>query len=210
MRIDGWRNECRWWRGAGTPPNPAGCTGREGGGSVKMDGWMEGCWRDDRGCLNGSTWQLSERGSRVATLCNLLAVPWCMQAWYHSRPGKHTLEWGSSEERRATVFGRTAVLYLFTEKPSFPCYLSDLIPVADLRLPDLATNLKLNYPFNGNAVLMWHLFFVLLCACDKVSAGGLLTWDWSRMPWQLSAIITWEPQIIHAIAQIYTSPLISS
>lgn len=44
------KNDCRRWRGAGTPPNPPECTGMEGVGGCKekggwMNGWMEGCWR---------------------------------------------------------------------------------------------------------------------------------------------------------------------
>lgn len=69
----------------------------DGGQTEEEEGWMRRWrdgWRGEKGkCLSGSTWQLSERGSRVATLCNLLAGPWCMQAWHHAKPGKHSLEW---------------------------------------------------------------------------------------------------------------------
>lgn len=98
-------NECRWWRGAGTPPNPAECTGMGNvGGCKEKDGWTEGCWRDDGERLNGSTWQLIERGSRVATPCNLLAGPWCMQAWYQQARQTHARKRERAVRRDKLVF----------------------------------------------------------------------------------------------------------
>lgn len=115
-----WRNECRWWRGAGTPPNPAECTGMGSvGGCKEMDEWMDGCWRDDGERLNGSTWQLIERRSRVATLCNLLAGPWCMQAWYQQAWQTHAWmreQWGET----SFCFHR---LRFKKERKLFACFL---------------------------------------------------------------------------------------
>lgn len=71
------------------------------------DGWKD-AWRDDGGRLNGSTWQLIERGSRVATLCNLLAGPWCMQPWYRQDWQTHAGN-DRAVRRDKLVFSKTQV-----------------------------------------------------------------------------------------------------
>lgn len=200
---------------------------------------MDGCWRDDGKCLNGSIWQLIERGSRVATLCNLLAVPWCMQAWYQH--AWQTLagmreQWGEAslcfhrlrckKERRLFDFifycqGKTnrcsnflhcansrlasstpfreIILSLFSWR-----LLADLLSAAATRLLSLNKNLGISLLIT---MLCWCGTYSLFpFVCDKVSPSGLLTWDWSRMPWQMSAIITREPDHTHKSTNIHISP----
>lgn len=206
----------------------------------RMDGWMEECWRDDGERLDGSTWQLIERGSRVATLCNLLAGPWCMQAWYQQTWQTHARMRESSEERQACVFidsgakkGGSCLLPSFIVKArltAVPIFLhctnsrlassrpyreiilsplawrllADLISAAASGLPDLTSNLAISLLIT---MLCWcGTYSLCRFVCDKVNASGLLMWDWSRMPWQLSAIITREPDHTHKYANIHISP----
>lgn len=207
----------------------------------RVDGWMDG-WKDVGERLNGSTWQLIERGSRVASLCNLLAGPWCMQAWYQQAWQTHTRlreQWGETslcfhrlrckkkkkKRQEAVCFHpllsrRDQLLFQFfalhkqqisIRHTSWRNHPFPVIPTAfcwsDVRSSHTFT--RSHHKFrrgsgNSNAALRWDFFVVPFCMWQSTS--GLLTWDWSRRPWQLSAVITRDPHQTHKYTNIHISP----